>query len=61
MKNLIIMLMVVVSVSLAGGLCKTLRGLNSVTAELTAYTEREQFPQGMASYTIIPMTAVPVY
>ena len=55
------LLMVVFTFSLAGGLCKTLRGFNSVTAEVTAYTEREQFPVGMSTITISPMTEVPVY
>ena len=61
MKNLLIVLMVVISISLAGGICKSLSKLSGVRHEVTAYTEREQFPQGMATYTINPVTAVPIY
>ena len=61
MKNLIIALMIVFSVSLAGGICMTLSNLNGVSDEVKAYSEKEQFPMGISNIIINPMTAVLIY
>ena len=61
MKNLIIVILIVCTVMISGSICKSLSKLSGVRHEVTAYTEREQLPQGLATYTISPMTAVPVY
>ena len=60
MRHLIIVLMIVFSISLAGGLCKTLTTLNDVIDEVTVYNENE-WPTGRENFSITPMTTVPIY
>lgn len=60
MKKIVIVLMILFTISLAGGLYNTLAQLDNVGQEMTDYIYMEQFPCEMPDLTLNPI-AVPLY
>ena len=59
MKNLVIVLMIILTISIAGGLYNTLQHLDY--ASTTGRTEVAQFPQEVSTLTLNPMPVVPLH
>ncbi len=61
MKNIIIVIMVLFTVSLTGGLYHTLSHLNDVGQEVTNQAYVEQLPFDMPDMAFNPVPVIPLY
>jgi hypothetical protein len=61
MKKVIIVIMVLFTLCLAGGLYNTLAQLDNVEPGTTEHTSATPFPHGMPDVIMSPMPGVPLY
>ncbi len=61
MKKVIIVIMVLFTLCLAGGLYNTLAQLDNVEPGTTAHTSATPFPHEMPAIIVDPMIGVPLY
>ena len=61
MKNVVVVLMIVFTMSLVGGLYNTLAQLDNVQQETTDYAQMKKIPYIIPDVVLSPMTVVLVY
>ena len=59
MKNIVVVLIILFSISLAGGLYSALSHFDNI--EMMNHTDARQFPQEMSTLNLHPMPVVPLH